>query len=123
MTASQSPAVQATRHRLLEGALLRLARLPDADRFVLRGGMLLRHWFEPAARPAADLDLVATYDYSVRATARRLLPLLRDRGVGDGVTFDATRFRVEGIWQNTDFPGVRLFGAGEADGAEGDFSV
>jgi hypothetical protein len=43
--------------------------------------------------------------------------------VDDGVTFDAERFRVEGIWQNTDFPGVRLFAAGEADGVEDDFSV
>lgn len=112
-----------TRHRLLEGALLRLARLPDADAFVLRGGMLMRLWFRPLDRPAGDLDLVATFPFDVAETARRFRPLLADRGVDDGVTFDPERFRVEGIWLNTDFPGVRVFASGEADGVEDDFSV
>ena len=51
--------LDATRHRLLEGVLLRLARLPDAGGLALRGGMLLRHWFRPLPREALDLDLVA----------------------------------------------------------------
>jgi hypothetical protein len=111
------------RHRLLEGVLLRLARLPDADHFILRGGMLLRHWFRPLSRPAADLDLVSTGAFSVEETARRFVPLLADRGVDDGVIFDPERYRVEGIWTHTDFPGVRLFAEGEVDGVEDDFSV
>jgi hypothetical protein len=110
-------------HRLLEGMLLRLARLPEAERFVLRGGMLIRLWFRPYERPAADLDLVSRGPYSVEETARCFVPLLADRGVDDGVTFDAERFRVEGIWQNTDFPGVRLFASAEVDGIEDDLSV
>src|SRR5205085_10546786 len=100
------------RHRLLEGVLLRLARLPDADEFVLRGGMLMRLWFRPLVRPAGDLDLVATFPFGVPETAGRLVPLLADRGVDDGVVFDAERFRVEAIWQDTAFPGVRMFGSG-----------
>src|SRR5262249_51327036 len=123
MNWSKRSSEDVTRHRLLEGVLLRLARLPDGDHFILRGGMLLRLWFRPVARAAADLDLVATYPFDVEETARRFVPLLADRGVDDGVTFDTERFRVEGIWLNTDFPGVRLFAAGEADGAEDDFSV
>jgi hypothetical protein len=115
--------VQETRHRLLEGVLLRLARLPDADHFILRGGMLMRLWFRPVARPAADLDLVSTFPFSVEETARRFIPLLADRGVADGVTFDPERSRAEGIWLDTPFPGVRLFASGEVDGVEDEFSV
>lgn len=111
------------RHCLLEGVLLRLARLPDARCFVLRGGMLMRLWFRPYVRPAADLDLVSTFAFSVEETARRFLPVLADRGVDDGVIFDTKRFRIEGIWQNTAFPGVRLFACGEVEGVEDDFSV
>lgn len=122
MTSTRHPA-EAIRHRLLEGALLRLARLPDAEHFILRGGMLLRHWFRPYDRPAPDLDLVATFPFDVEETGRRFLPLLADRGVDDGVTFDPERFRVEGIWLHTDFPGVRLFASGEVEGVEDDFSV
>jgi hypothetical protein len=103
--------------------LLRLARLVDADRFVLRGGMLLRHWFHPLIRVAGDLDLAATGPFDVRETGRRLVPLLADRGVADGVVFDEERVRVDGIWTDTEFPGVRMFGAGTVDGVADGFSL
>src|SRR5262249_49147657 len=123
MNWSKRSSEDVTRHRLLEGVLLRLARLPDADHFILRGGMLLRLWFRPVARAAADLDLVATYPFDVEGTARRFVPLLAGRRVEEGVTCDTERFRVEGIWLNPDSPGVRLFAWGEVDGVEDEFSV
>jgi hypothetical protein len=115
--------IDGVRHRLLEGVLLRMARLPHAESFILRGGMLLRHWFRPVPRPVADLDLVATFPFDIEETRRRFTPLLADRGVEDGVTLDAKRFRVEGIWQNTDFPGVRIHAAGKVGRAETEFHV
>jgi hypothetical protein len=123
MNEPKQPSADARRHRLLEGVLLRLARLPEADEFILRGGMLLRLWFHPLPRPAADLDLVATYPFGVEETERRFASLLADRGVDDGVTFDPERFRAEGIWVKTDFPGVRLFASGRVEGSPDDFSV
>src|SRR3954451_22584481 len=98
--------LEATRHRLLEGVLLRLARRPDSAEFVLRGGMLMRHWFRPVPRPAEDLDLVATFPFAIEEAARRFLPVLADRAVADGVTFDAERVRVEAIFLDTGSPGV-----------------
>jgi hypothetical protein len=118
----QNPA-DVIRHRLLEGLLLRLARLPDASRFILRGGMLMRLWFRPLARSASDLDLVSTGSFDVEETSRYLVPMLADRSVDDGVIFDPERFRIEGIWLHTDYPGVRIFASGEVDGVEDDFSV
>ena len=123
MIGSKPLSPEIVRHRLLEGALLRLARLPDADRFVLRGGMLLRLWFRPWSRPAGDLDLVSTDKFSVDETARRFQPLLADESVDDGVRFDVEKFHARGIWLNTKFPGVRLFASGEVDGVADDFSV
>lgn len=122
-----NPTPQATaveiRHRILEGVLLRLARLPEADEFILRGGMLLRHWFRPHPRPADDLDLVSRGAFSVEAMTRRLVPLLAEQGVDDGVTFDSRRVRVEGIWMNTAYPGVRMFASGSVDDIEDEFTV
>jgi len=123
MNGSKQSIEETLHYHLLEGMLLRLAPLPDADHYILRGGMLMRLWFRPYIRPAADLDLVSTLPFNVEDTARRFLPLLADRGVDDGVIFDTERFRVEGIWLNTDFPGVRLFASGEVDGVEDDVSV
>lgn len=123
MNQAHLPNGHAIRHRLLEGFLLRLARLPNSTAFVLRGGMLMRLWFRPLNRPAGDLDLVATFPFSVAETERHFVPVLTDRSIDDGVRFEKQRFRIEGIWQNTDFPGVRLLASGEADGIEDEFNV
>jgi hypothetical protein len=123
MKGSNTTSAEIVRHRLLEGVLLRLARLPDGERFVLRGGMLMRLWFRPHPRAAGDLDLVGVFPFSVEETARRFARLLADSDVDDGVTFDPERFRVEGIWLDTNFPGTRLLAAGEVGGIEDEFSV
>lgn len=110
------------RHRLLEGVVLRLARRPDAGAFVLRGGLLMRHWFRPVPRPVEDLDLVATFPFSVNEAEKRFLPVLADE-FDDEVTFDPERTRVEGIWLGTGAPGARVFTSGTAAGTELDFHV
>src|SRR3954465_11250388 len=106
---TEAMSLEAIRHRLLEGVLLRLARRPDVGDFVLRGGMLMRHWFRPVPRPSVDLDLVATFPFSVEEAAARFLPVFADGAGGDGVTFEIDRVRVEGIWLSTGSPGVRVF--------------
>jgi len=112
-----------TRHRLLEGVLLRLARRPDVGEFILRGGMLMRHWFRPYIRPAEDLDLVVTFPFDIEDAVRRFRPVLTDQSIADGVTIDADGVRFEGIWLETGSPGVRVFATGEVDGDEIDFGV
>jgi hypothetical protein len=120
---AEAVSLDATRHRLLEGVLLRLARRPDAGEFVLRGGILMRHWFRPVPRPAEDLDLVATFPFDAEEAAHRFLPVLADGAIADGVAFDNDRTRFEGIWLETGTPGVRFFVSGTAGGAEVDFHV
>jgi hypothetical protein len=110
-----------TIQRVLEGVLLRLARRPDAAEFVLRGGVLLRHWFAPLPRPVEDVDLVATFPFDVDGAARRCLPVFADETVADGVTFDADRVRHEGIWLESGIPGVRVFASAEVAGTEVEF--
>jgi hypothetical protein len=120
---TEAMALEVTRHRLLEGVLLRLGRRPDAGEFVLRGGMLLRSWCRPVPRPAEDVDLVATFPFAVEEAARRFLQVFADQAVADGVVFDVEQVRAEGIWLDTGSPGVRVFASGAADGLEADFHV
>ena len=107
--------------RVLEGVLLRLARRPDAAEFVLRGGMLLRHWFAPRPRAVEDVDLVATFPFDVEAAARRFLPVLADEAIDDGVRF--AHARAEGMFLDTGTPGLRVFAAGLVGGVEVDVHV
>jgi Nucleotidyl transferase AbiEii toxin, Type IV TA system len=112
----------ALRHRVLEGALARLARRPDARDFVLRGGLLMRHWFAPVPRTADDIDLIASFPFDVDETARRVRAILAEP-LDDGVVFDATRTRVTGIRLDSGAPGVRAFVAGVSAGEEIDFNI
>jgi hypothetical protein len=120
---TKATSLDATRHRLLEGVLLRLSRMPDAGGLVLRGGMLLRHWFRPLPRPALDLDLVAPSPLTVAEAARRYLALFAHTDVADGVVFDTDRLHVEGIWRHTDNPGVRIHACGSLGEDEIDLQV
>lgn len=118
-----APSPDATRHRLLEGVLLRLARRPDADTLVVRGGVLLRHWLRPLPRVVEDLDLVAAAPLDAAGAARRVLPVLADGGVPDGVAFDPEFTRVAEILLASGTPGVRVFASGTAGGAEEEFHI
>jgi hypothetical protein len=100
------PLDEVVRHHILEGVLRRVAQSPHAQRFVLRGGMLTRLWVP--MRVAQDLDFAGTTTGSIEETALHFLPLFRDDAADDGLCFDNCAFRASGIWQETEFPGVRL---------------
>ena len=55
-----------------ERLLYRLSRSPHADRFALKGPMLLTTWLPEAARGTRDLDLLGFGDSSEEANASAL---------------------------------------------------
>jgi hypothetical protein len=118
----QALADKPARHRLLGGFVRRLAVGDDAEAFALRGGMLVRHWFPHSRRPARDVDLVCRLPYDLR-TMRALFARTLARDVGDGVVFEADRFRVDRIQTATPHPGMRLFAVGRAGGVFGEISI
>jgi hypothetical protein len=101
------PLGEVVRHHVLEGVLRRVAGSPHAERFVLRGSVLTRLW--APTRAAQDLDFAGAAALGVEETARHFREALRDGPFDDGLRFDAAAFRARGIWQDTEFPGVRLF--------------
>jgi Nucleotidyl transferase AbiEii toxin, Type IV TA system len=118
----QAFAGKPARHRLLDGFLRRLVTGADADAFALRGGMLVRHWFPKSHRPANDIDLVCRLPYDLRAM-RTLFARTLAHDAGDGLVFEADRFRVDRIQTATPHPGMRLFAVGRADGEFGEISI
>lgn len=70
--------------------------------------MLLRHWFTTVERPSTDIDLVSLDEFDVQRATEALTPLLHVDRIDDGVQFDTERWRVQPIWMDTDFPGIRM---------------
>ena len=108
---------------MLEGFLTRVARCRDADAFALRGGMLVHAWIPDAGRAVGDVDLVCRLPFDRKGVRARLRAILADRGVVDGVVFDADRFRIDASAPGDPRPGLTLFAAGEVDGAVAEVTI
>lgn len=100
----------------LERLLFRLSQSPHADRFVLKGAMLMMSWFEDPHRGTRDLDLLGFGDpepEAMLATFREILALDAD----DGVEFDANALRIDRIREELEYGGLRLRTTASINGA------
>lgn len=76
--------------RLQAGLLARLARHPDSDAFVLRGGARIRSLLPAEKRPVQDIDLICLLPFHLPSVTRDLRALLA-APLGDGLSFEPDR--------------------------------
>lgn len=91
----------------LERLLYRLSRSHHADRFVLKGAMLLMTWLTAPHRATRDLDLLGFGEPSPDDVLSTFRDILGQNG-DDGVMFDVGALRVERIRENAAYGGLRL---------------
>nr|WP_047166821.1 nucleotidyl transferase AbiEii/AbiGii toxin family protein [Sphingomonas sp. Y57] len=100
----------------LERLLYRLSQSAHADRFILKGAMLLSIWFDDPTRPTRDLDLLGFGEAdseAILATFRDILSV----EVDDGITFDLASVRIDRIREQLEYGGVRLQADAHVGGA------
>jgi len=100
----------------LERLLFRISQSPHADRFVLKGAMLMMSWFDAPYRATRDLDLLGFGDPSEDAIVAIFRDILSQE-VEDGVVFDPTTLRVDRIREELDYGGLRLRATASVGGA------
>jgi predicted nucleotidyltransferase component of viral defense system len=100
----------------LERLLFRLSQSPHADRFVLKGAMLMMSWFDDPHRGTRDLDLLGFGDPSEDAMLTTFRNIL-SQDVEDGVVFDPETLRVDRIREELDYGGLRLRAIASIGGA------
>ena len=95
-----------------ERLLYRLSRSRHAERFVLKGALLLLVWFGETVRPTRDADLLGFGDVSEEALRAAFAEICGIEVEPDGMTFDASSIRVDAIRPEDDYGGQRvtLFG-------------
>ena len=92
----------------MERFLYRLAKSPFADRFVLKGALLLTAWRAPLARPTMDIDLAGKTSNELEHI-RSLVGEVSVFGCEpDGVEFDAASIEVRRIKEDAEYEGVRV---------------
>jgi predicted nucleotidyltransferase component of viral defense system len=91
----------------VERFLYRLSRSEHAERFVLKGALLMLVWLGEKLRPTSDADLLGTGDLS-RETLERILKEVVSQPVeADAVEFDLGSVDVEPIRAEDDYGGWR----------------
>lgn len=91
-----------------ERLLYRLSKSRHAERFVLKGAMLLAAWVGDMIRPTRDIDLLGFGDFTDTALVTMFSEIVETDVVADGVTFDAPSIFVAPIREEDAYGGKRL---------------
>ncbi|NOY46306.1 MAG: nucleotidyl transferase AbiEii/AbiGii toxin family protein [Deltaproteobacteria bacterium] len=92
----------------MERFLYRLSRSAHADRFVLKGALMLRVWRAPELRPTMDIDMLGRTSNEVAAIVAQIRDILTVDVEADGLLFDPDSVRAERITEDADYEGIRI---------------
>jgi len=98
--------------------LYRLSESIHADKFILKGALMLRAWKSPIFRPTMDIDMLAYQTSNEIPEVERLIGKICDTETdSDGLEFDSQSVQGERIVEDADYEGVRIFFSGKLDTA------
>ena len=103
---SQDPNLVLSRYAT-ERFLYRLSRSPFAERFVLKGALLLLAWLGEAVRPTRDADLLGFGDLDHSRLAEVVHQICDVEVPADGLSFDTESIRVSPIRAEDAYGGQR----------------
>lgn len=92
----------------MERFLFRLSQSPFADRFVLKGALMLRVWDVAQARPTMDIDLLGRTANTVENLVEIIRQCLPIEVAEDGIRFDPASVLGEPITVEKKYQGVRV---------------
>ncbi len=92
----------------MERFLYRRSKSLYADRFILKGGLLLRAWRSPEIRPTMDIDMLGITSNEESNIIAQIQEIIAFEVKPDGLNFDPDSVRSERIIENADYEGVRI---------------
>jgi hypothetical protein len=93
----------------MERFLYRLSKSEHADKFVLKGALMLTAWNAPLLRPTMDIDLLGRTGNDIEAMAAIVRQICTGRvEPDDGLVFDAATVQGERIAEAAEYEGVRI---------------
>ena len=92
----------------MERFLYRLSKSTHADRFILKGALMLRVWQSPEARPTMDIDMLGRTSNLDTDIVDQVRDILSVEVEPDGLIFDRSTIRTERITEGADYEGIRV---------------
>ena len=93
----------------MERFLYRLSQSGHADKFILKGALMLRVWQAPIVRPTMDIDMLARETSNDVAQIENQVRDICSKAVDpDGLEYDLDSIHGERITEDADYEGVRV---------------
>ena len=106
--AEKRPFDELLQYYAMERFLYRLSRSPHADKFVLKGALMLRVWESPELRPTRDIDMLGRTSNLESDVVGQVKDIIAVKVEDDGLVFDADSIEVEQITEDADYTGIRV---------------
>ena len=100
-----------------ERFLYRLSKSAHADRFVLKGALMLRVWRSPESRSTMDIDMLGSTSNNETDIIAQFRDILGVEVDPDGLVFNPDSIRTESIAEDADYQGIRVRLHGQLDSA------
>lgn len=94
-------------HLAIERFVYRLSKSPHADRFLLKGALMLSVWAGPGSRPTMDIDLLGRIDNGLDIIAAAMKDACEMEVVPDGMVFHSETVSATRITEDAGYKGVR----------------
>lgn len=92
----------------MERFLYRLSCSPHAEKFILKGALMLRVWQAPTSRPTMDIDMLGRTNNDMGSLVEIMKNVCRTPVEDDGLEFFADDAVGEEITKDGDYKGVRV---------------
>ena len=92
----------------MERVLYRLSQSAHADRFILKGALMLRVWRSPELRPTMDIDMLGKTSNEEADIVAQIRNILTVDVETDGLAFDPDSIQAEQITEDADYEGIRI---------------
>ena len=101
----------------MERFLYRLSRSAHAERFILKGALMLRVWRSAEFRPTMDIDLLGRTRNEEADIVAQIRDILLVDVEADGLVFHPDSVRTERVTENADYGGIRVRFSGALESA------
>jgi hypothetical protein len=105
---SERPFQEVLQYFAMERFLFRLSRSTRADKFVLKGGLMLAAWDAPRSRPTKDMDFLARIPNDINSVVGVVKEICTVVEPSDGLYFDTESIEAVVIKEDADYEGVRV---------------
>ncbi|MBL7211611.1 MAG: nucleotidyl transferase AbiEii/AbiGii toxin family protein [Desulfobacteraceae bacterium] len=105
---SSRPFNELLQHFAIERFIYRLSKSPHADRFILKGALMLSVWSVPVSRPTMDIDLLGKLDNSLEEIKAVMRDACKMDVEEDGMSFNEQTVSASRITEDAEYEGVRV---------------